>query len=194
MEEISYVVNRAELLKSVRLGVGVHARRFGFIETGKTGSHEAELSAANLERGDTIRAKTRDGQQVALQLTGEVLKIQPVLVLNTRDRMVDGGPTRPESREPVPIEDAGYESEPEPDEDSITTRDHRDWFQYGKIYYQGDANSLRRKMDADQFWPSVFFISDHGNAHLITDFGEKRRHYRAKTSKDARRKDRWPEL
>jgi len=63
--------------------------------------------------------------------------------------------------------------EAEPDEDSITTEDHQTWFQYGKVYHQGDANSLRRKMDKDQFWPDVFWISDHGNAHLILDFGEK---------------------
>jgi len=49
----------------------------------------------------------------------------------------------------------------------ISTTDHQKWYQYGKLYHQGSEDSLKQKMDKDQFWPNVFFISDHGNAHLI---------------------------
>jgi hypothetical protein len=56
----------------------------------------------------------------------------------------------------------------EPDEDSITTTDDEKWYQYGKLYHRGDRASLKRKMDKDRFWPNVFSISDHGNAHLIS--------------------------
>lgn len=74
-------------------------------------------------------------------------------------------------------ENAGEEEgfEDEPDEESITTEDHEHWYQYGKLYFTGSSKELRAKMDEDQYWPNVFFISDHGNAHVITDFTESRR-------------------
>jgi len=56
----------------------------------------------------------------------------------------------------------------EPEEDDIVTTDHRRWYQSGKIYVTGDEKALRRKMDKDKFWPNVWFISDHGNAHRMT--------------------------
>ncbi len=57
----------------------------------------------------------------------------------------------------------------EPEEGDITTEDHEHWFQYGKPYHTGDYPSLKAKMDADKFWPNVFWVSDHGNAHLVTE-------------------------
>ncbi len=57
----------------------------------------------------------------------------------------------------------------EPGEDDITTEDHQHWYNYGKLYHTGDAKSLKAKMDKEGWWPNVFFISDHGNAHLISD-------------------------
>lgn len=68
-------------------------------------------------------------------------------------------------------DEPGIDTEPErdePEEDDITTTDHRRWFQSGKLYFTGDEEGLKRKMEADHFWPNVWFISDHGNAHLIT--------------------------
>jgi hypothetical protein len=73
-----------------------------------------------------------------------------------------GGGTLPLYDEP------GIDTEPEPEEDDITTEDRRRWFQSGKLYFVGDEAGLKRKMDADHFWPNVWFISDHGNAHLIS--------------------------
>lgn len=61
------------------------------------------------------------------------------------------------------------EMEPnQPDEDDVVTEDHENWFQSGKLYFTGDEKGLAAKMEQDQFWPNVWFISDHGNAHLIT--------------------------
>jgi hypothetical protein len=57
----------------------------------------------------------------------------------------------------------------EPEEGDITTEDHQNWFQYEKLYFQGDEKGLLEKMNMDKFWPDVWFISDHGNAHLITN-------------------------
>jgi len=59
-------------------------------------------------------------------------------------------------------------SDVEPDEDSITTQDEQNWFQYGKLYVTGDRMALWRTMVSDNFFPDVFVISDHGNAHLIS--------------------------
>jgi hypothetical protein len=59
--------------------------------------------------------------------------------------------------------------EPEYDQEGgdIATENHRDWYQYGKLYFQGDEKGLVRKMEKDSFFPNVFSISDHGNAHLV---------------------------
>lgn len=65
----------------------------------------------------------------------------------------------------------GHSDEPdepdEPDEDDITTGDHHRWYQSGKLYFTGDEAGLRAKMEQDHFFPNAWFISDHGNAHLI---------------------------
>jgi hypothetical protein len=57
----------------------------------------------------------------------------------------------------------------EPLEGDITTEDHEHWYQYGKLYFTGDYVDLKKKMKVDKFWPNVFFISDHGNAHLVNE-------------------------
>lgn len=68
-----------------------------------------------------------------------------------------------------PEEDASAD---EPDEDAITTEDHRRFYQYGKLVLSlsDDADhksELRAFMEREQFWPGCWFISDHGNAHPI---------------------------
>ena len=55
----------------------------------------------------------------------------------------------------------------EPEEEDIMTGDYHHWFQSGKLYFTGDEVGLRKQMAKDHFWPNVWFISDHGNAHLI---------------------------
>lgn len=75
------------------------------------------------------------------------------------------------------------EREDEPCEGDITTEDHLLFMQYGKTYLEVPASeeerdpgaamrALRAKMDSDKFWPDVWFISDHGNAHRI-DMSER---------------------
>lgn len=85
----------------------------------------------------------------------------------------------------------------EPDEDAITTTDHQTFYQYGKVILQlfgsrwryldgpvyrwlpsatdpedfhrdtDPVTALRIYMNLAQFWPDVWFISDHGNGHRI---------------------------
>lgn len=60
-----------------------------------------------------------------------------------------------------------------PDEEDITTGDHRTFYQSGKLWLEvGEdedmTGAIRAKMDEEQFWPNVWFISDHGNAHLMS--------------------------
>jgi len=75
----------------------------------------------------------------------------------------------PVEHEPTEEDMYMQEKEPElPEEGDITTEDHENWFQYGKLYYTGNETGLKAKMEEDQFFPNVWFISAHGNAHLIT--------------------------
>jgi hypothetical protein len=70
---------------------------------------------------------------------------------------------------------ADEDSEPEPDEDSLTTSDHRHFYQYGELVLTLDPDlsheemcaDLRAFMKRENFFPDCFWISDHGNAHLI---------------------------
>jgi hypothetical protein len=63
----------------------------------------------------------------------------------------------------------------EPEEGDYTTEDHRRFYQYGKLVVEVDdgeewAHAVKAHMDEEQFWPDVWFISDHGNAHIIEMF------------------------
>lgn len=77
----------------------------------------------------------------------------------------------------------------EPQEDDYTTEDHIHFYQYGKLVvtvpkvilpgFKGDdcevddwRPHVKAHMDKEQFWPNVFWISDHGNAHLLS-WGDK---------------------
>ena len=69
--------------------------------------------------------------------------------------------------------DVEYEVEmisDEPLEGDITTEDHEHWYSYGKLVVEGDEHDVRAYMEKSKFWPDVWWISDHGNAHRITDF------------------------
>ena len=60
----------------------------------------------------------------------------------------------------------------EPEEGDITTEDHRHFYQYGKLVLTVGEDvdhkpALREFMKREKFWPNCWFISDHGNAHLI---------------------------
>lgn len=81
--------------------------------------------------------------------------------------------------------------EDEPSEDDITTGDHERFYQYGRLAFRVVDNGadrysgfdsagacfaqflasveavIRAYNDREQFWPNAWFISDHGNPHLI---------------------------
>lgn len=72
------------------------------------------------------------------------------------------------------------EDSDEPDDDAITTTDHLTFYQYGKVWLEVESDDkdypsppddlntqIKAQMDRQQFWPDVWFISDHGNAHRI---------------------------
>jgi hypothetical protein len=78
-----------------------------------------------------------------------------------------------------------------PQEDDITTADHEKFYQSGKLAFSivnngadrfsgfdakgicfaqflGSVEAIVRAFnDREQFWPNCWFISDHGNAHLM---------------------------
>lgn len=63
----------------------------------------------------------------------------------------------------------------EPQEDDYTTSDHCCFYQYGKQVLHLDIDLTTEKMwealdahmVANSYWPNVWFISDHGNCHLM---------------------------
>ncbi len=68
-------------------------------------------------------------------------------------------------------DDGGFEDS-EPSEDDYTTGDHVHFYQNGKLAFTVPADgdhvaALRAHMEQEQFWPNCWFVSDHGNAHLI---------------------------
>jgi hypothetical protein len=92
------------------------------------------------------------------------------------------------------------EEEAEPEEGDLTTQDHVRFFQDGRIvltlqvydrsdgtYRDAESGELSdeamwRQIEAymkeTNFWPNVWFISDHGNAHLLTKPKRKRQRFR----------------
>jgi hypothetical protein len=67
-----------------------------------------------------------------------------------------------------------YEHEPE--EDDLVTQDHARFYQNGRLAVEVPAEANERIMwaalDAHMkragFYPNVWFLSDHGNAHLMS--------------------------
>jgi hypothetical protein len=65
----------------------------------------------------------------------------------------------------------------EPEEGDLVTEDHRRFFEVGfqhkgpRVVVPEDDDwrpHVRAYMDRQKFWPNVWWISDHGNAHLLT--------------------------
>ena len=84
-----------------------------------------------------------------------------------------------DSEEDDDMEEDEEEFDDEPTEDDITTEDHATFYQYGKVWLKLDRDlsteemwkAIELQMKKDNFFPSVWSISDHGNAHLMT-FGK----------------------
>lgn len=57
-----------------------------------------------------------------------------------------------------------------PEEDDLTSSDHINWYQSGKLVLTIPEDvddykaALQTFMDSQEFWPNCWFISDHGNA------------------------------
>lgn len=83
---------------------------------------------------------------------------------------------------PIVVEtraEEGAEEGAVPSEDDVTTTDHCRFYQHGKLvlHCEPDADhvaELLSWMDREQFWPNCWFISDHGNAHLMSLVPETR--------------------
>lgn len=65
----------------------------------------------------------------------------------------------------------------EPEEGAYTTSDHQSFFQFGRLaVVVGEgaewAHVQKEHMDQEQFWPNVWFVSDHRNAHLLDMYDE----------------------
>lgn len=72
-----------------------------------------------------------------------------------------------------------FEEDDQPQEDDYTTSDHCEFYQNGKLVVEVDKDAddwrpaVRAHMDKEQFWPNVWFISDHGNAHLLNAYQQE---------------------
>lgn len=63
----------------------------------------------------------------------------------------------------------------EPAEDDIVTDDHINFYQSGKLILSVEdeeewAVKVNEFCEREKFWPNVWWISDHGNAHQIDMF------------------------
>lgn len=94
--------------------------------------------------------------------------------LNMPDAMVGvmGGPDKKEAREivkrltgKVVKEDEDFDEPSEPDEEDITTHDHEHFFYFGR-QIASSVPELKAWMRSNNWYPTIWFISDHGNAHV----------------------------
>lgn len=64
-----------------------------------------------------------------------------------------------------------YDDPTEPEEGDLTTEDHTNVYQDGKLVLRTTPETfdqdVKAYMEKEQFWPNSWFISDHGNAHLL---------------------------
>jgi hypothetical protein len=66
----------------------------------------------------------------------------------------------------------------EPQDDDILTEDHRHFYQYHKLILtvplddDGEVEDwkphMREYLEKEQFYPNIWWVSDHGNTHLIS--------------------------
>ncbi len=59
-----------------------------------------------------------------------------------------------------------------PSEDDLVTEDHTHVYQSGRLVLETSPDTFESDvaayMERSKYWPNVWFISDHGNAHLLT--------------------------
>lgn len=57
----------------------------------------------------------------------------------------------------------------DPSEGDITTTDFQNWYQYDRLFHHGSEESLKDKLDEQDFRPKIWFISDHGQPQLVSE-------------------------
>lgn len=123
----------------------------------RTWSTNEEIAAKLAERGATFEDMVTFAVEQGRRLCTDIRCELP----SDHD-----GPCKPEP------EDDEDDEPTEPDEDAITTRDDRKFYQYGKMVLSigpddDRDDALVAYMNKEQFWPDCWSISDHGNPHLI---------------------------
>ena len=78
-----------------------------------------------------------------------------------------------------------------PGEEDIFSNDPAGPFYYLRARIAEDRAKLRRWMSEHKYFPSVWFVSDHGNPHPITDLYRARRPRPGGGSRTDRRPVRW---
>jgi hypothetical protein len=90
---------------------------------------------------------------------------------------IDDGSADCESEEEEEEEEEDYSTNAEPEEGDICTDDHINFYQYGKLVLSIEddaewAHVVNAFCEQEKFWPNVWWISDHGNAHLLSMYAE----------------------
>lgn len=131
------------------------------------GSHDECLEAEVLSDGSKI------GALLSTNLTSDGMEY-------VKEQVADGGLVADFWREQFdyidfPKDDDEEEEEEfsDPEEGDYTTEDHRHFYQNRKLVVTvGEEDdwrpAVKAHMEAEQFWPNVWLISDHGNAHLLS--------------------------
>lgn len=130
------------------------------------------VQAENFRIGDLVRV-------VEDRSVGKVINVlnedgQVYYELGDPDGGWSWGLEYPENEIDYYFPETSEETESEgPGEGDITTEDQNTFYQDGRLILQVDGNDdwrpkLREYMDSQNFWPNVWQISDHGNAHLLT--------------------------
>jgi hypothetical protein len=86
---------------------------------------------------------------------------------------VDAIEDEPDEVETDEVEDEVEDEDDGPDEDALTTSDHVHFYQYGKLVLtvgedEDMVEAINAWMERKRFFPDVYWISDHGNAHRIS--------------------------
>lgn len=86
------------------------------------------------------------------------------------DGFADGGePYSDEEMDLMQPEDQQYQEPQNPEEEDVTFQDwNGPFFQVGGRMIAQDIASLKHWYDTGNFYPNIWFISDHGNAHLTS--------------------------
>lgn len=122
-------------------------------------------------------ATAEEAEQIAAKLSvreNAHYDVIPARPIGSSSLKGSGFPRQPDWEAPIDQEPE-YE---EPDEGDWITSDHRNFYSYGKRVLEVDDDTatdhkrlwaaIDATMKRQNFYPNVWFISDHGNWHLMT--------------------------